>query len=55
MTAFLLQQGFDLLRANNIVVALRPQMANAAAWKQKDRRIQILGIHRASDDRPVRV
>ena len=55
MTAFLLQQGFDLLRANNIVVALRPQMANAAAWKQKDRRIRILGIHRASDDRPVRV
>lgn len=50
-TAFLLKLGYEILQAGNVLVVLVPQMANPTAWKRKDRRIRVLGIYRAADDR----
>jgi hypothetical protein len=54
-TAFLIQQGFEVLQTGTVLVVLAPQFANPTAYKRKDRRIRILGIYRASDDRRVKV
>lgn len=54
-TAFLLQNKFDTLRNGKVVVVLTPGYRNPTAWKRKLRRIRILSIHRASDDRRIRV
>jgi hypothetical protein len=54
-TAFLIQQGFDVLQTGNVIVTLAPQMANPTAWKRRDHRIRVLAIYRASDDRRIRV
>jgi len=54
-TAFLLAQGFDTLRSGTTLVVLRPQFANSSAYKVKLGRVQVLGVHRASDDGRIRV
>jgi len=55
ITAFLVQHGFDTIQDGTLLVVLSPQYANPAAWKRKSRNIRILSVHRASDDRRVRV
>lgn len=54
-TAFLLTRGFHSLRTGNVIVVLSPKMANPSAFKRKDPRIRILSIHRAADNRRIRV
>jgi len=54
-TAFLLRQGFDTLRSGATLVVLRPQFANPSAYKVKLRQVRVLSVHRASDDRQIRV
>lgn len=54
-TSFLLKNGYDTIQNGEVIVVLAPQYANPTAHKRKDRRIRILSIHRASDDRRVRV
>jgi hypothetical protein len=54
-TAFLLSQGFHRLLSGEVIVVLQPQRANASAWKRKHPRIQVLSVHRASDDARIRV
>ena len=54
-TAWLLHHGFDTLQNGDVIVVLTPQFANPAAWKRKDRRIRVLSIHRAADDRRLHV
>jgi hypothetical protein len=54
-TAFLLSLGFHTLLSGDVIVVLQPQRSNAHAWKRKDRRIQVVSVHRASDDVRVRV
>lgn len=54
-TAFLLERGVQVLRADNILVVLQPQYANPTAYKRKLRCVKVLGVHRASDGKPVRV
>lgn len=54
-TAWLLRHGFDTLQNGDVIVVLAPQFANPAAWKRKDRRIRVLSIHRAADDRRLHV
>jgi hypothetical protein len=55
MTAFLLQRGYNTLQNGKVVVVLAPQFANPTAWKRKNRLIQVLSVHRASDDARIRV
>jgi hypothetical protein len=55
ITAFLIQQGYNTLQNRKVVVVLAPQFANPTAWKRRQPRIKILGVHRASDDRRVHV
>lgn len=54
-TSFLLQKRFKTLKAGNIVVVLEPQYQNPSAWKRKNHRIRILSVHRAKDDKRIRV
>ena len=54
-TAFLIRHGFDTLQNGDVIVVLAPQFANPAAWKRKDRRIRVLSVHRAADDRRLHV
>jgi hypothetical protein len=54
-TAFLIQRGYHSLRAGTVFVVLAPQYANQAAWKRKNRRIRILSVHRAKDDKRIRL
>ncbi len=54
-TAFLIQQGYEIQENGSVLVVLAPQMANPTAWKRKDRRIRIVGVYRAADDRRLRL
>jgi hypothetical protein len=54
-TAYLLRHGFDTMQSGDVIVVLSPQCANAAAWKRKDRRIRLLSVHQASDERRIYV
>jgi hypothetical protein len=54
-TAWLLRHGFNTLQDGDVIVVLAPQFANPAAWKRKDRRIRVLSVHRAADDRRLHV
>ena len=54
-TAYLLRRGFDTVQSGNVIVVLAPQYANPTAWKRRNHRVRILGVHRASDDRRIRV
>ena len=53
LTAYLVQRGYTTLRHKTIIVALAPQYANAAAWKQRFRCIRIMSVHRASNDQRI--
>ena len=55
LTAFLLHRKFQTLVNGNVVVLLRPQTVNAVAYAKKDRRVHILGVYRAADDKRIRV
>lgn len=55
ITAFLLQHGYDTVQQGTVVVVLAPQYANPTAWKRRHGRIRILSVHRAADDRRIRV
>jgi hypothetical protein len=54
-TSFLLQLGFSALKSGNVLVILQPQLCNSAAGKTKSRRIKVLSVHRATDDKRIRV
>ena len=54
-TAFLLRRGSKTLQSGKVVVVLAAQVANPTAWKLRQPRIRVLSIHRAADDRPIRV
>jgi len=55
VTACLLQHGYQTLQNGKVIVVLAPQFVNPTAWKRKDRRIRVLSIHRAADDRRIYV
>ena len=54
-TAFLMQQGYEILRDGKVLVVLSPQMANQSAWQMKDRRIRILRALDGASKRAIRV
>lgn len=54
-TVYLVRHGFDTLQNGDVIVVLAPQFANPAAWKRKDRRVRVLSVHRATDDRRLHV
>lgn len=55
-SAFLIQNGFDVAQNGNVLIVLAPQYVNPTAWKKKrSRKIRVIGIYRASDDRRVSV
>lgn len=55
ITGFLVQNGYNTLQNDEIVVVLIPQFANPTAWKRKTRQIKVLSIHRATDDKKMHV
>ncbi|MBU4567288.1 MAG: hypothetical protein KKE29_21430 [Proteobacteria bacterium] len=54
-TGFLLSYGYQILRNGDVYVVLRPQTVAPAAYKFRDRKIKVLAVHRACDDRKVRL
>lgn len=54
-TSFLLQHGFKTLKEGKIIIVLGPQYAHPSAWKIKRRNIRVISIHRADNDRRIRV
>jgi len=55
-TAFLIQQGYDTLMVDSkTIIVLMPQYVNHAAWKKKIRGLKIISVHRASDNRRIRI
>lgn len=54
-TAFLLREGYDMLRTGTTVVVLRPLFVNPTAHKLKLRQVRILGVFSAANDKRVRV
>ncbi len=54
-TAFLVQSGYKTVQSGNVIVVLAPQYANPSAWKRKRNNIRVLSVHRASDDKRIRV
>jgi hypothetical protein len=54
-TSFLLHKGYRTLVEGNVIVVLTPLYANPSAHKRRDSRIRVLSVHRASDDKKIRV